>query len=121
MPSLFEGELPALNIGTNGGRSCPPAVEAAVRRVAEDSAFSAVVNGRFRGGYITRRYGSPDDGCYAIQLELAQRCYMDEGTLRYDPQRAARLIETLRGMLQAFVDTAVSERGAQDEKERWTS
>lgn len=121
VPRLFDGELPALNIGTNGGKSCPPAIEAAVRQIAEESVFSTVVNGRFRGGYITRRYGLPDDGCYAIQLELAQRCYMDEDTLRYDPERAAVLTETLRGMLQAFIDSAVTGRGARHEQENWTS
>jgi N-formylglutamate amidohydrolase len=106
VPRLFDGELPILNIGTNAGQSCPAAIEQAVSRVAEHSPFSCVINGRFRGGYITRHYGEPADGCYAIQLELSQRCYMDELSLRYDPKRAAVLIETLRKMLQAFVDTA---------------
>lgn len=106
VPRLFDGELPVLNIGTNAGQSCTPAIERAVSNAAERSPFSCVVNGRFRGGYITRHYGDPENGCYAIQLELSQRCYMDEVSLRYDPQRAAVLVETLRKLLQAFVDTA---------------
>ena len=102
VPRLFEGELPALNIGTNDGRSCPPDVERAVAGVARKSSYSTVVNARFRGGYITRHYGDPEAGCYAIQLELAQRCYMDEVTLVYDSALAASVITTLRRMLEAF-------------------
>ena len=102
VPRLFDGELPALNIGTNDGRSCPRSVEQAVADVARESPYSTVVNARFRGGYITRHYGDPEAGCYAIQLELAQRCYMDEDTLKYDQSRATRIIETLRRMLEAF-------------------
>jgi formiminoglutamase len=37
-----------------------------------------VVNGRFKGGYITRHYGRPEDGVHAIQMELACRGYMEE-------------------------------------------
>ena len=84
--------------------------------VAETSRFASVVNGRFRGGYITRHYGAPEDGCYAIQLELAQRWYMDEGGLRYDPELAAALIGILRQMLQAFTDSAASFTKAAHEK-----
>ena len=116
VPRLFDGELPAFSIGTDNGRSCPAGVENAVAGVARRSAYSTVVNDRFRGGYITRHYGAPDDRCYAIQLEMSQRCYMDEATLRYDPERAAGVIETLREMLQTFIDTAATVRGAPDEK-----
>ena len=102
VPRLFDGELPALNIGTYDGRSCPREVEQAVAEVARSSSYSAVVNARFRGGYITRHYGEPDAGCFALQLELAQRCYMDEASSNYDPTLAALVIPTLRKMLEAF-------------------
>ena len=108
VPRLFDGELPALNIGTNDGQSCPAPITAGVERVARRSPFTTVVNGRFRGGHITRHYGQPDAACYAIQMELSQRCYMDESSLRYDPERAATLAETLRRLLHTFVDTAAA-------------
>lgn len=106
VPRLFDGELPVLNIGTNDSRSCPPGVADAVVAAAAASPYEAVVNERFRGGFITRHYGAPDIGCYAIQLELAQRSYMQEHSLRYDPARAATLIETLKTLLQAFLTAA---------------
>jgi N-formylglutamate amidohydrolase len=103
VPRLFDGALPALNIGTNDSRSCPRDVEQAVADIARESPYSTVVNARFRGGYITRHYGNPEAGCYAIQLELAQRCYMDEDTLEFDPSLAADLVGTLRRMLEEFI------------------
>ena len=70
--------------------------------IASASPYIAVLNGRFKGGYITRHYGDPGNGVQAMQLELAQRAYMDEDTLALDPARAERLRETLRALLAAF-------------------
>jgi len=79
IPWLFEGELPAFNIGTNDGATCDPQVEQAVTSVlCNDPRFSSVVNGRFKGGFSTRHYGQPALGVHAIQLEMAQRVYMTE-------------------------------------------
>lgn len=111
VPRLFDGRLPALNLGSNGGKSCPAAVEQAVVAVARQSPFSSVVNGRFTGGYITRRYGEPGRRRYALQLEIAQRCYMDERTLRYDRERARRLRVTLKAMLSAYLHAARRHNG----------
>jgi N-formylglutamate amidohydrolase len=62
------------------------------------------VNGRFKGGYITRRYGQPNTGVHAIQLELAEIAYMDEAPpFTFDPGRAARLRPVLRAMLEAML------------------
>ena len=108
VPLLFEGELPDLNIGTNGGLSCPGPVQDAVAGVAARSSYSSVVNGRFTGGYITRHYGDPEQRVFAIQLELAQRTYMNEKTLRYDAARARELGGILGELLETFKASAAS-------------
>lgn len=78
IPRLFEGELPQFNIGTNGGQTCAPALEAMVAQVCEKSGHSWIANGRFKGGWTTRHYGQPDKGIHAVQMELAMRGYLEE-------------------------------------------
>ena len=78
IPRLFEGTLPAFNLGTNSGASCAPELQSAVEAVCDATAFSRVSNGRFKGGYITRHYGKPETGVHAVQMELACRAYMPE-------------------------------------------
>ena len=106
LPALFDGVLPDLNIGTNGGASCGARLQRAVCESANESPYSCVANGRFKGGFITRHYGNPETRIHAIQLELAQRCYMDENTLSYNDSAAERLTIALKAMLSAFVAAA---------------
>ena len=107
VPSLFDGELPVLNIGTWDDRSCDPGVSRELLEVANASPYSAVLNGRFVGGHITRHYGRPGEGVQSVQLEVAQRAYMDEKTGSYDAQHATRFRDTLRRLLEAYISTAV--------------
>jgi N-formylglutamate amidohydrolase len=102
MPTLFDGELPVLNIGTFDGRSCATSLSDAVVNAAQESPYDAVDNARFKGGYTTRHYGQPAQNTHAIQLELAQRAYMDERTRDYDAEKASQLRDTLRQMIAAF-------------------
>ncbi|MEM9048752.1 MAG: N-formylglutamate deformylase [Pseudomonadota bacterium] len=93
IPYLFDGTLPDLNIGTDGGKTCAPAIEAAVVEAAAASDFSHVLNGRFRGGWTTRHYGQPAKGVHAIQMEIAQSAYLEAEVppWRYSQAKAARL------------------------------
>lgn len=78
IPRLFEGELPQFNIGTNDGKSCTSELQARVEDVCAQSGFSYVVNGRFKGGWITRHYANPARQIQTIQMELGCRGYMEE-------------------------------------------
>ena len=103
VPRLFDGELPELNLGSNHGGSCVQSIEEAVAAVATASSHSTAINGRFKGGYITRHYGDPENGIHALQLEIAQRAYMDEQTATFDSAKATVLQDNLREMLSTFV------------------
>lgn len=112
IPRLFEGELPVFNLGTNAGTSAAADLEADVAALMKASGESHVVNGRFRGGWITRNYGRPEDGVHALQMELACRGYMSEppGVVSEEnwptPYDAA-YARPMRGRLQAILKTAL--------------
>jgi N-formylglutamate deformylase len=102
LPQLFEGELPDFNVGTADGESCSRALEDSLRRVlGMQQQYSYVVNGRFKGGYITRHYGRPGAGIEAVQLELHQGIYLDTETHAFDESRARRAQSVIRELLDA--------------------
>lgn len=109
VPMLFDGELPVLNVGTNSGRSCSEALSDELWEVAgRNQNFPAVLNERFTGGYITRAYGEPERGIHAVQLELAQRSYMQEASpYEFDPEKARNIRPILRDLLTAAIDFSV--------------
>lgn len=119
IPRLFEGELANFNIGTNSGGSCAPALAEAVESAcAAHPAFTRVTNGRFKGGWTTRRYGAPDDGVHALQMELACRGYMADPAGQPDPEtwpgawdgaRAEPLGAALRDVIAACLAFAATE------------
>lgn len=105
IPNLFDGLLPDFNIGTYDGRSCAPAVEAAVAEIcANAQGFTHVLNGRFKGGWTTRHYGAPEAGVHAIQLELCQSTYLEaeRPPWTFDPVKSARLREVLGSILETL-------------------
>lgn len=110
IPFLFSGQLPVFSIGTNMGATCDPAVEAAAKEITlSDEGYDVVINGRFKGGWTTRNYGRPARNEHAIQMELAQRSYMEEATpWTYRPDRAEVLRPHLRKLLKSLNDLALS-------------
>ena len=104
LPWLFEGRLRDLNLGTADGRSCAPELREALNAVlAAQTRWSHVTDGRFKGGYITRHYGRPEQRVHAVQLEMCFSCYMQEcPPWAWDAERAA----TVQPVLRQLLDTA---------------
>ena len=109
IPFLFEGVLPDFNIGTNEGTTCAPEIEQAVAEACQAAdGYSAVVNGRFKGGWTTRHYGQPENGIHAIQMELAQKTHLATETVpfEYDTEKAAELRVHLKVILERLEQLA---------------
>jgi N-formylglutamate deformylase len=106
IPWLFDGVLPDLNIGTANGASADSRVADTVAAAAARYAdVSYVVNGRFKGGYITRHYGDPSAHVHAVQLEMCQNLYMsEEAPYAYNPELAAGVQPVLKDMLSSALD-----------------
>lgn len=105
VPRFFAGEIPDINLGTGGGSACDPDLAAGALALAERSGYSAVLDGRFRGGYITRHYGKPAERIHAIQLELSWAAYLDEAApSAWDKPRAQPVIDAaLQPITQALL------------------
>ena len=107
VPRLFDGTLPVFNLGTNSGASADPALTAQVEALMAASGQPFVVNGRFKGGWITRHHGRPAHGVHALQMELAFRAYLHEpATLSpdtwpapFDPVHAQPTLRCLQDIL----------------------
>ena len=105
VPRFFEGRLPDFNFGTSNGASAVAGLAEELAAVVErHGEYSAVANGRFKGGYITRQYGQPSQDVHAVQLELSQITYMEERfPYAYDETLAA----SVEPLLEALVTTAL--------------
>jgi N-formylglutamate deformylase len=113
VPLFFDGRLPDLNLGTADGHSCSAALQQRLEGVLRaQQRYSHVVNGRFKGGYITRHYGTAGSVVEAVQLELGQRIYMNEETFEYDSVAAAPLQALIRRLLETALAEVVA-RGRQ--------
>jgi formiminoglutamase len=112
IPRLFPGTLPNLNIGTNDGKSCSPDIAERVTKACQaDPKFDCVVDGRFKGGWITRHHGRPEMGVHAIQMEIACRGYIREPEIpspdnwppAYDEIFAAPLQQRLKIIIESLL------------------
>lgn len=113
VPRLFKGTLPQFNIGTNNGTTCDTTLTARIEKICAASAFDHVTDGRFRGGWITRRYGKPQNGVHAVQMELAMRGYLNEPKGHFNEANWPAPLDdahaaTLRVALRDILDTCVN-------------
>jgi len=89
---FFDGRLPDINIGTHSGASCSEEISSKFESVLKSqNKYSYTFNGRFKGGYITRHYGQPENNIHALQIELSQINYLDENNNRFMLEKAEQL------------------------------
>ncbi len=110
VPRFFEGKLADLNLGNSDGSASDSGLAHRLLKILQDTpGYTAVLNGRFKGGYITRTYGQPAAHIHAVQLEQSQATYMEKNppfTFRED------LAEQVRPVLRRLIETMLAWRPA---------
>lgn len=77
-PNRLHGALQEeIYLGDRDGATCGAWLRELLREGFRDEGLSVAINAPYKGGYITDHYGR-QDGVEAIQIEMAQRVYMDE-------------------------------------------
>ncbi|MFM9887907.1 MAG: N-formylglutamate deformylase [Burkholderiales bacterium] len=106
LPRFFDGPLPDLNLGTADGRSCGAGLGEHLLAIARGApTFSSVLNGRYKGGHITRHFGCPSEHIHAVQLELSWATYMDEDyPFAFRDELAAGVRPVLKKLLTGFIE-----------------
>lgn len=99
VPRFFEGRLPDFNFGTNNGATVSQEMTSLLEEF-DTGQFSKVINGRFKGGYITRHYADPDNQIYCLQLELSQITYLDEQLRLFDKAKAQQVQIPIKELFQ---------------------
>ena len=112
VPRFSPTPLPDLMLGDADHQSAHPTIGNAVAAVHQHSGYTWQRNNPFKGGYITRAYGRPQEHVHALQLEMSQRIYMQEGPpFGWDEALAQKLRPVLRRTLEAFVQSAAAVEG----------
>lgn len=101
VPRFFEGQLPDFNFGNFNGTTCSKELTKLVDNW-DLKGYSKVLNGRFKGGYITRAYGRPEENIHSIQLELSQATYLNEQTLALEQKKCEKVEPVLIQMFELF-------------------
>lgn len=99
VPTIHKEKFPDLILGDADGASCSPELIDAAVASLQKGKYSFSHNHPFKGGYITRHFGKPNENVYGLQLEMSKCMYMDDAEVKYDSARAEKMRTLLKQTL----------------------
>lgn len=103
VPTVQTLAFPDLILGNNDGGSAGKEIINTALGVLQKSGKTLSHNHPFKGGYITRHFGKPEEQQHAIQLEMTKVNYMDDAERRYDDARANVMRKTLTRVFEELI------------------
>jgi N-formylglutamate deformylase len=86
-------------LGDGQGKTASPELSRVALEAITASPYTVSLNKPFQGGYLTRKFGRPETGVHALQLEMSQAVYMNEAYREIDPEKAKKIHPVLRECL----------------------
>ena len=106
---------PDIILGDRYGASCNRELTAEAAHILTDLGYKVALNKPYAGGYITERYGQPDNGYHALQVEVNRALYLNEATLekKYEFDTIKVDMSSFLTSLFALENEIFFEKGAQ--------
>jgi N-formylglutamate deformylase len=104
VPTIRLEKFPDLILGDADGASASKDLIQSALDSLKASSFELSHNHPFKGGYITRHFGKPQENQHALQLEMTKVNYMDDNEKRYDAGRANKMRLLLENTLMKLSD-----------------
>ena len=98
VPTIQKAPFPDLILGSNDRQSASVNLIDETWGFLNDSKYDCTHNTPFKGGYITRYFGNPQNNIHALQLEMSQDIYMDEHHPQWDPVKAKPMKTFLKAL-----------------------
>ena len=110
VPTIQKDKFPDLILGSADGQSADENLIQVALKNLRSKDFTLQHNYPFKGGFITRHFGKPEEGQHALQLEMSKINYMDDHETKYHPSRAANMRELLYAMLSDLGKTLIARK-----------
>lgn len=104
VPTIHKEKFPNLILGDADETSASKKIIDCAYTALQDGKYSVQHNHPFKGGYITRSFGKPDQQVHALQLEMSKVMYMDNAEENYHEARAAAMRSLLQRVMRALIE-----------------
>lgn len=103
VPTIQQDKFPDLILGDADGTSASQALTSIALKTLGSEKYRLSHNHPFKGGFITRHFGTPANQQHALQLEMTKVNYMDDTELKYNKERADRMRKLLRRNFEEII------------------
>lgn len=107
VPTIRKEKFPDLILGDADETSCSSELIELALKTLSSAAYGLQHNDPFKGGYITRAYGQPEQNRFALQLEMSKVHYMDDSEKSYHPDRAEKMRHLLKRNFEGLISNLV--------------
>ena len=104
VPGIRSEDFPDLILGDNDETSASSDLIKSTIDSLQNNGYEFSHNHPFKGGYITRSFGKPEENIHALQLEMCKMNYMDSSETLYDEENAEKIQAVLKRMLLKLIE-----------------
>lgn len=103
VPTIQSEPFPDMILGDNDGKAASgEIIETALSHLRKGK-YGVNHNSPFKGGFITRSHGKPENKIHALQLEMSKTNYMNDDELTFSEERANEVRSVLRPVFEALI------------------
>lgn len=103
VPSIQKEDFPEMILGNNDRKTASDELIDVALNALKEGPFEVSHNYPFKGGHITRYFGSKLENINALQLEMSKILYMDDNELKYNKKRAKKVQDVLKNVFENLI------------------